>query len=268
MQLLNQIWIQPLLAAGIFPLVYQVFATIDDNLSPAAIASLADKVRSLDPGGHPDGLSVHDAYQSVFSPRHLSPRCAAAVLVVSAICYLLTVLSIPGMREVLLIQPAFYLTEVMPLSLLVNFVADYVALAVTRLLVERIGVASGPRTLALFALDTGAKVVLVWMIAYLSLSLLGVIEGFRMGSPGVFIQDILDTEPATFVSIFTPLFLSSLWIWIYAGCLYFLPRLASGLRRLLDFENHPVRGLGLVTAAASSVLGFLVLAATAAVSGA
>jgi hypothetical protein len=204
----------------------------------------------------------------VFSPRHLSPRCAAAVLVVSAICYLLTVLSIPGMREVLLIQPAFYLTEVVPLSLLVNFVADYVALAVTRLLVERIGVASGPRTLALFALDTGAKVVLVWMIAYLSLSLLGVIEGFRMGSPGVFIQDILDTEPATFVSIFTPLFLSSLWIWIYAGCLYFLPRLASGLRRLLDFENHPVRGLGLVTAAASSVLGFLVLAATAAVSGA
>jgi hypothetical protein len=268
MQLLNQIWIQALLAAGIFPLVYNVFATIDDNLSPEAKKSLADKVRSLDPDGHPGGLSVYDVYQSVFSPRHLSLRCAAAVLAVSAICYLLTVLSIPGMREVLLIQPAFYLTEVMPLSLLVNFVADFVALAVTRLLLARAGAASAGRTLALFALDTGAKLVLVWVAAYLSLSLIGLLEGWRMTSPGVFTQDILDSEPAAFVSIFTPLFLSSIWIWIYAGCLYVLPRLASGLRRLLDFENHPVRCLGLVTAAASSVLGFFVLAATVAVSSA
>jgi hypothetical protein len=268
MQLLAQIWIQAVLAAGVFPLVYQVFAAFEDDMSAAVKARVAEAARTIDRKPHPGAASAYDVFQSVFSPSHFSLRCAGAVLLVSAIAYLLTVLSIRGMREILLIQPVFYLREVMPLSVLINFVAAFVALGATRLLVERIDPASGLKTLGLFALDTGIKGALVWLVAYLSLSLLGFIEGWRMSAPGVFIQDILDAEPAVFVSIFTPLFLSSLWIWIYAGCRHLLPRLASGLRRLLDFETRPVRSLGLVTAATSSVLAFVVLVATALVGGA
>ena len=115
----------------------------------------------------------------------------------------------------------------------------------------------------MFVTDAGTKFVLVWVVAYLALYAIGLIEGWQMGPPGDFIQAMLETEPETFVSIFTPLFLSSLWIWIYAGCLDLLPRLVSGLRRLLDFEHHAVRSLGLVTAATSSLLTFVVLVASA-----
>jgi hypothetical protein len=268
MQLINQIWVQALLAAAVFPLVYNVFATLDDTLSKAAKRRVADMVRSIDAKPHPAGASVRDVYEYVFSSRHFSLRCAGAVLAVSAICYLLTVLAIPGMREVLFTQPVFYLTEVMSLSLVINFIADFIALGATRLFVERIGTASGPKKLAMFFLDAGIKFVLVWVVAYLSLFAIGLIEGWQMGPPGEFVREILETEPETFVSIFTPLFLSSLWIWIYAGYLYFQPRLVSGMTRLLDFEDHAVRSLGLVTAATFSVLTFFVLVASALAGGA
>ena len=268
MQLLDQIWIQVVLAAAVWPLVYMIFAAFEDRMPAWAKARAADAARIHDREAQPNVASADEIFQWVFSPRHFSLRCAGAVLAVSAIAYLLTVLSIRGMRDVLLIQPAFYLTEVMPLSLVINFVAVFGALAATRALVERSGTASGLKTLALFALDTGIKCLLVWVMAYFSLSLLGAIEGWRMSAPGVFIQDILDAEPAVFVSIFTPLLLSSLWIWIYAGCRALLPRLASLLRWLLDFETHPVRSLGVATATANSVLAFVVLVATALVGGA
>ena len=214
MQLINHIWVQALLAAAVFPLVYNVFATLDDTLSKAA-SSASPTWSALDAKPHPAGASVHDVYTYVFLSRDFSLRCAGAVLAVSAICYLLTVLAIPGMREVLFTQPVFYLTEVMSLSLVINFVADFIALGATRLFVERIGTASGPKKLAMFFLDAGIKFVLVWVVAYLSLFAIGLIEGWQMGPPGEFVREIR-TQPETFVSIFTPLFLSSLWIWIYA----------------------------------------------------
>src|SRR5262245_26190852 len=143
MQLLDQIWIQVVLAAVVFPAVYKVFAAFEDSLPGWAKARAADAARTIDRKAQPNVASADEIFQWAFSPRHFSLWCAGAVLVVSAIAYVLTVLSIRGMREILLIQPVFYLSEVMPLSLLINFVAVFGALAVTRALVERSGTASG-----------------------------------------------------------------------------------------------------------------------------
>ena len=115
----------------------------------------------------------------------------------------------------------------------------------------------------MFFLDAGIEFVLVWVVAYLSPVRDRPHRRLADGSARGIRPEILETEPETFVSIFTPLFLSSLWIWIYAGYLYFQPRLVSGLTRLLDFEDHAVRSLGLVTAATSSLLTFFVLVASA-----
>jgi len=262
MQLLNEIWIQVVVAVGIFPLVYTVFKTAEDNMSEEVKKRVAAAVRTFDFKERPGGVSVRDIYQSVFSSRHFSLRCICAVLVVSIICYLLTLLSLPGMRYYFLDNPARYLTEVMLLSLFINFVADFIALGVMRLFVKRIEVASGRTKLAMFVMDAGIKFVLVSVVAYLSLYGLGLMEGWQMGSPADFIKQLRDTEASRFVSYFVPVTLSSLWIWVYAGCLNVLPRLVAGLRWLVDFESHAVRSVGLVTAGTTSLLTFVFLFAT------
>jgi lipoprotein NlpI len=253
MQLLSEIGVQVLLAVGVFPLVYKVFTTFEDNMSDEARKRFADTIQNINLKGSTGGASVRDIYEAVFSPRHFSLRCAGAVLVVSTICYLLVTLADSDARANLLAGPVRYLTDVMLLRILVNFVADFIALGATRLFVERIGVASGPKKIVLFIMDAGIKFVMVWPTVYLLV---------HRGSPADFIDKIYNTEPEVFLIIFTPLFLSSLWIWIYAGYLNLLPQLSW----LLDFKTHALRSIGFVTAATSSALTFFILVMSAVVS--
>jgi hypothetical protein len=266
--LLHSLVVQMAVAAAIFPAIVKIFSTVEETLSDKAKQKLTSFINRLDTSHIPivEVPKTGLVFDTVFGPRHWSLFCVYRVALVAATSYVLVSLS------VLVYEPTKYghLDALKALAInlvLVNLPAEYLALWATRGFVsEKPTDEFKPseklprlRNLVPFIGDCFAKVVYVTMFAAMS----GLIQESRgLWLLGTFVDVWTAFHHPDMLVPLVSVFLSSLWIWVYIFVLHNstqIYRAALALKWTLNFEKHPVRSLGLVTASLCSLLYFCTL---------
>ena len=158
------------------------------------------------------------------------------------------------------------------LFLLTNIVSDYLSLWKTRVLLTKIGTLSRYITLfgvvivdlaatTLLYISSGIFVTTILEIGFDTLTWQLWTENVEQVVTGVFglNKGFLSDLPNTFRSFYLVSLLTSAWLWMYVATailvrgLLFLPTAISGLSKIADLDEHPVRtigfGAGLISAA-------------------
>jgi hypothetical protein len=291
--LLHSLLVQLIVAVGIFPAIVKVFSTVEESFSEQAkqkISSLIGKLEQVH--AFSDVPKVSSIFEQVFGPRLLSLKCIYRVAIVASVSYLLVSLSVVRLEPETYAQ-ADALKKLAVFLLFINYPAEYICLAGTRGIVQGLE-SSGdlmftlPTSIKdgmharwgkyeewrgwdpiLFLVDCYWKLVWTGFFYSLGLTLKHFFEGtsfvvtptyYHLDPSFMFRQE----DPAALVLAVSVL-LSSLWIWIYVFVLRNLAtvyKVVLALRWTLDFEKHPLKSLGVITAAICSVVYFCILLGT------
>ena len=270
--LLKNLGVQFAVAAAIFPAIVKVFSTVEDTLSEQAKQRLVSLINKLDAAHIPtaDIPDTASIFETAFGPTHASPVCFYRITIIATISYVLVCLSVLSFGQ------SGSIETLAGNLLFVNLPAEYVALWTTRVLVggrsdavffdqmqeifRRAEKTMPYWNILIFAIDCFFKffiTAVIFNMLYPVLPMLPDIDPYRFVWRAFHVPELL----VPLVSVF----LSTLWIWIYILVVRHqrgLYRIALALKWTLDFEKHPIKSLGMITAALCSVVYFFVLFVT------
>jgi hypothetical protein len=278
---------QLVLATAVFLPIYKLFDFVEQNVAAEpkkAISAWLRNIKNSDASFVVSGNIIH-VFQTLYGAKQFSTRCIGRVVLLSTLAMLISLTVVGGWkplfagteRECLDFgdhsdcwdRPTTqYATEALILYFFcVNIPVDYIAVGVTRFLLARLRSShlSLKRGLGMLIFDVVAKAILAFLGIfcvkivypdYLFGSFFGALFSITSGDP--LAKNIVRAA-------FLAMLLVSLWIWIYYFSLLAFGNIARTsalvnlMRWFLDIENHPIRSVGLVTAAASTVVYGLVL---------
>lgn len=242
-------WTFSLALAGTF---YKSTIWIGNHFKPEFRAGLTEWLQGKRDSTWSESFCM--LFDTLFGRRHLSlkrlVRSAIASVVAVITLYILFahVLGVLGTRTFDSMSPVQALLTL----LLVNVLADYLALIETRILLDYFKTAQGFATQALLLFF---DLLLKSAIAIALIVLSGLLLTGKFPRP-IEVAALFSVYSIFFYSSFFP----SIWLWLYCASTWFV-RLFSrlGLGRLFDIEKEPVKQIALV-GAALTLAGGLVLA--------
>ncbi len=295
--LLHSLVVQLAVAAAIFPAIVKVFSTVEDSLSEQAKQKIGSLINRLDNAnvlnaGAPKISLIFDA---VFGSRQFSLACFYRVILVAVVSYVLVSLAVLTLAPQRYAHPESLMRWFIFL-LFVNVPAEYFGLWMPRRLIakqdpqyeptvpnwlktnrwwreRRLSEQQRKRTLLerhpqwlclqLFLMDCGGKFALTAMLFAYVISNEEILSALNTDEMAEIIVRSV-RNPAFLVPLIS-VFLSALWIWVYVFVRLNLRtayKVALMLKWSLDVEKHPIRSIGVITAAVCSAIYFCVLFVT------
>jgi hypothetical protein len=276
MTIVGAIWTQLVLAAAVFPMIYKLFDWVESNTSPQFKTTVRDWLQGtvLDPVRSVSNNITH-VFQSLYGQRQFSRLCFVRVILLSALTMIISLTVLGGWAGLFVREETNCLLDkcwtndvtgeaakkLATFFVFLNIPIDYIAVGLTRALLSRVrgvrlGFAAG---LKFLLLDVLTKAVLAIFGLVVLVAVEEVIDG---GSFRLLIDLWYEAMNYSFRGTIVrasllAMLLGSAWIWMYYFSL--LATIAGRLRGILDIQEHPIRSIGLVTAAVSTGFYALVL---------
>jgi hypothetical protein len=266
------------LAAAVFLPIYKLFDFVEENVAAEpkkAISAWLKDTKNSDPTFVVSKNIIH-VFQTLYGAKQFSTRCIGRVVLLSTLAMLISLTVVGGWKPLFagtekvcldgdsncwdVNTTQYAIKALMVYFFCVNIPIDYIAVGVTRFLLAR----SRSQHLSL---KTGLGFLIFDVVAKAILAFLGIFcvkifdPDYILGSFFGALYSIVVEDPLaknTVKAAFLAMLLVSLWIWIYYFSLLAFGNIAR-MRWFLDIEEHPIRSVGLVTAAASTVVYGLVL---------
>jgi hypothetical protein len=262
-------------ASTAFTSVYAVFYRFDRIQSKKNRQFVSYWLKGVQAPHTQWNLFFLELFARLFGSRHLSFRS----FITSAA---LSMCLVAGVLAYLIVRTGDYPTFEMlngttilfaSLFLFTNIVSDYLSLWKTRVFLTKIGTLSRYITLfgvviidlaatTLLYISSGIFVTTILEIGFDTLTWQLWIDNIEQVVTGVFglNKGFLSDLPNTFRNFYLVSLLTSAWLWMYVATailmrgLLFLPTAISGLSKIADLDEHPVRTIGFGAGLISAVV--------------
>jgi hypothetical protein len=257
-------------AGGTFASIYTAFSRFDENQTEASRSFVSAWLKGLKAPQANWSMFFLDIFEKFFGAKQLSLKCARRSLLLSAFLmiglYTLIVVSSDAHFETYMIE------DVLPL-IFAACVTDYLSLWKTRALLTRFDIVRKRITvIGLLAVDFVGTTIIYMLCWFSTMQLVNRLESgswdtafdslvwqffYALGTGQLSKEDLW---------FYWPALLTSAWLWMYVivsqslRILSFVPAFVSGLSKVADLDEHPVRTIGFLAACVSSVIvGIFVL---------